>query len=111
MTESIPQYWTSMLIGIVILLAAIPYVARIRHPKQKALAAYFIFVSVFVASATLLFNLFAWLAYRLELGAELSRPAPALLFLALIVVPAIVLATWLARKPPWFPGGSRRPPD
>jgi len=94
--------------GLIVLVAAIPYVARIRHPQQKPLAAYLIFISAFILIAVLLFNLFAWLAISLELGAVLGRPGPALIFLALVLLPAIALATWLARKPPWRNSG---PPD
>ncbi|MDT8405306.1 hypothetical protein [Sulfuriflexus sp.] len=87
--------------GLIVLVTAIPYVARIRHPQQKPLAAYLIFVSVFIMATMLLFNLLAWLAISLELGNALGKPGPSLVFLALVLLPAIALATWLARKPPW----------
>ena len=98
------DYWISIAIGVVILAAAIPYVRRIRHPQQKPLAAYFIFVSIFVVTAAVLFRLLALLSSTFGLGATLNAPGPALLFLALVFLPAIVLATWLARKPPWRQG-------
>ena len=101
------DYGISIVIVLVILAAAFPYVMTIRNPKQKPLAAYLIFVSVFGATVFLLFNLFAKLASSLGLGNALDDPAPVLLFLALIFLPAMVLATWLARKPPWRQG----PPD
>jgi hypothetical protein len=98
----------SILIGTVILAAAIPYTARIRHPDQKPLAAYLIFLTVFVTSAVVLFSLAAWLATRLGLAARLDQPALALVFLVVVFVPAIALATWQAAKPPWK---QRGPPD
>ncbi len=98
------NYQLSILTGVVILVVAIPYVMRIRHPKQKPLAAYFIFVSVFAASAFVLFNLLARFAIALGLGMTLGEAIPALLLLILIFVPAVILATWLARKPPWRQG-------
>lgn len=97
----------SILIAVMVLVAAIPYVARIRHPEQRAIAAYFIFVTVFVASAAVLFSMFTWLAGELGLLAELGRPGPALLFLVIVFLPAIILASWQARKPPL----RRGPPD
>jgi hypothetical protein len=101
--------WThSILIGAVILAAAIPYAARIPHPQQKALAAYFIFVTVFVASAVVLFSTAAWFVSRLGLAGRLDEAGPALLFLAVVFAPAVALATWQARKPPWR---QRGPPD
>ncbi len=104
-------YSLSIMFGVLILAAAIPYVARIRHPKQKPLAAYLIFISAFVVSASIFFNLLAWLAYKLDLGGALSKPAPAVLFLVLVFIPAIILARWLARKPPWQPMCTDKQPD
>jgi hypothetical protein len=98
------DYSIGIAAGVVILVAAIPYVLHIRHPEQKPFAAYLIFVSVFVVTAAVLFRLLAQLASTYGLGATLNAPAPALLFLALVFLPAVALATWLARKPPWRPG-------
>jgi hypothetical protein len=55
-------FWLSGLIGAGLLVAAIPYVMRIRHPRQKPLAAYLIFVFVLVTFAAVLFRLLVWLA-------------------------------------------------
>ena len=98
------NYWLSAIIGVAILAVAAPYVARIRDPQQKPLAAYLIFVSAFVAASAVLFSLLARLASRLGQGAALAEPGAMLLFLALVFLPALVLATWLARKPPWRRG-------
>jgi hypothetical protein len=54
-----PDWKHGILIGAVILAAATPYSARIRRPDQKPLAAYLISVTVFVASAVVLFSLAA----------------------------------------------------
>lgn len=111
MTGLMQDYGLSIVIGVLILLAAMPYIARIRHPEQKPLAAYLIFITVFIISATVLFNLFVWLLFKLDLGNTLSAPVPALLFLAVVLIPAIIIARWLARKPPWQPNGPGKPPD
>jgi hypothetical protein len=101
------NYWIGILLGMGLLVAAIPYVMRIRHPQQKPLAAYLIFMSVFIAVAAVLFKLLVWLAGKLGLGDALGDPGPALLFIALVFLPAVALAAWQARKPPWRQG----PPD
>jgi hypothetical protein len=108
MNMMMQNYWTSLLAGAAILAVAIPYVMRIRHPEQKPLAAYLIFVSVFVMAAVVLYNLLAWVALKLGLEAALGNTGPALLFLVLVFLPAIALASWQARKPPWR---QRGPPD
>jgi hypothetical protein len=100
-------YWIGLLLGAGLLVAAIPYVRRIRHPQQKPLAAYLIFVSVFIMVAAVLFRLLLWLADRLAPGVTLDDPGPALLFIALVFLPAVALATWQVSKPPWRYG----PPD
>jgi len=65
-------------------------------------------VSIFVTAAIVLFNLLAWLAFKLGLGPVLGDTGPVLLLVVLVFLPAIALATWQARKPPWRLGG---PPD
>ena len=102
------DYWTSLMAGAAILAVAIPYVTRIRHPEQKPLAAYLIFVSVFVTAAVVLYSMLAWLALKLGMESALGNTGPALMFLVLVFVPAIALAGWQARKPPWR---QRGPPD
>lgn len=96
--------WTSLIVSVVLLIAAIPYVIRIRHPQQKLLAAYLIFVSVFILCCATGFYLAAILINWLEPGATLAEPVPLLLLVALVFVPAVTVATWLARKPPWKQG-------
>jgi high-affinity Fe2+/Pb2+ permease len=102
------NYWTSLLAGAAIFALAIPYVTRICHPEQKPLAAYLIFVSVFVTAAVVLYSLLAWLAVKLGLEDALGHTGLAPLFLVVVLLPAIALASWQARKPPWR---QRGPPD
>ena len=99
--------WIVVAIGIAVLVAAIPYVARIRHARQKPLAAYLIFASVFVAVAGVSFNLVVWLIVQAGQSAMLSVPWLAVMIVLLVFVVSFLLATWLARKPPRSP----RAPD
>lgn len=94
------DYWLGILVGIAILVLAIPFVSHIRHPAQKPMAAYLIFLFVFAAASFVLFNLLGWLAARAGLGPALGTPGPAVAFLVLVFLPALGLATWQARKPP-----------
>ena len=96
--------WLSIVVGISLLLVAIPYVARIRHPQQKPLAAYLIFMFIFITVAVVLYSGLAMLAVALKVAHLLSQPLPALVFLLLVFLPAIALGTWQARKPPWRQG-------
>lgn len=97
----------AIIVGVAILAAAVPYVARIRHPEQKLFAAWLIFVFSFGAAAFILFGVMSWLAVQLNMGATLDNPAAAALFLLLVFAPAVALGTWQARKPPW----RQAPPD
>jgi len=94
------NYWISIVIAVVILVAAVPYVSWVRNPAQRLFAAYLIFVTVFLASGLVLFGALTWVIWRLGLDAALNRPVPALLFLILVFAPAFALGTWQARKPP-----------
>ena len=102
-----PDYAISIVVGLLLLVLAVPYVARIRHPEQKPLGAYLIFVSLFAVTAALLFAAFATLADRLGVTSVLENPVAAMLFIVLVFTPAIALATWQTRKPPL----RRGPPD
>lgn len=94
------NYWASIVVAVAILVLAIPLVARVRHPEQKPLAAYLIFVFVFAAASFVLFNVLGWLAARAGLGPVLDNPGPTVAFLVLVFLPALGLAVWQARKPP-----------
>ncbi len=99
--------WTTIGLAVLILALAAPYVARIRHPEQKPFAAYLVFVTVFSVAAVLLFLALAWLTSALGVMEDLGRLGMSMLLLLLGVLPALILATWQARKPPM----GRRPPD
>ena len=99
--------WNSIFVGIAILVIAIPIVIRIRHPQQKPLAAYLIFITVFVLIAFFLFSLLTLLITNADLETLLYEPLLVILFHVLVFIPALAVAIWLAAKPPWRQG----PPD
>jgi ABC-type xylose transport system permease subunit len=91
----------NIVLGALLLAAAIPYTRRIRHPQQKPLAAYLIFVSAFAVTAAVIFNLVVLLASVVKLGLAHGGILPSLLFFVLVFVPAAYVATRLASLPPW----------
>jgi hypothetical protein len=101
------SYWIGTLVGIALLVAAIPVVARTRHPEQKPFAAYLIFITIFVAVTMVLFNMLSWLTGILGLGSTLEDAGAAFLLAILASLPAIALGIWQVRKPPL----RRGPPD
>ena len=98
------SYWVHIAIALALLGAAIPYVARIRHPDQKPLAAYLIFVFLFAIVAAVTFGLLAWLITTLGFGPSLEDPIGAAIFLLVVFAPAFAVARWQARKPPYREG-------
>lgn len=98
------DFTISIAISLVILAAVWPYVARIRHPEQKPLAAYLIFLTLFVTVTVVLFGMLTMFAGELGLARALENPVAAFVLLALVFLPALALATWQARKPPWRRG-------
>jgi hypothetical protein len=91
--------WTTTALAALLLLVAWPYVAYVRHPEQRPFAAYLIFVTVFVVAAMVLLFLVLWLAGMVGI-LPLGDLAWAVLLLTLVLVPALLIATWQARKPP-----------
>ncbi|ALP53901.1 hypothetical protein Tel_12575 [Candidatus Tenderia electrophaga] len=94
------DYSTGMMIWIVVLIAVVPYVHRIRHPDQKFLAAYLIFLFSFIIASSALYALLAWLVEALNLTRLFGDVMTTLTFLILVFVPAFLVARWLTRKPP-----------
>jgi hypothetical protein len=96
---------TTVLLALVLLAAVAPYVAWVRHPRQRPFAAYMVFVSVFAVAAVVLFVLLAWVVQALDLGAVMGPWGLGALLLVLGVAPAFAVATWQARQPPSERGG------
>lgn len=87
-------------VWLILLALAVPYVRRTRHPDVKPLAAFMMFIILFSLVGGLLFLTLSWLALETGQAAALRHPLGALVFLALVFVPAFLLARWVIRRPP-----------
>lgn len=91
----------ALILWLILLALAFPYVRRAKHPEAKTLAAFLLFVMLFsVVAGTLFFGL-SRIAVGLGLASDLANPVWALPFLALIFAPAFLFARWMIRRPPW----------
>ncbi|HSN73242.1 MAG TPA: hypothetical protein VLT59_17130 [Steroidobacteraceae bacterium] len=94
------MFATAIAIWLVFLVGAFFYTRAARHPSTPLLAAYLLFVSIFTLVAFVIFAAGLWLFEISGAGGVLSNPAGAILFLAIVFVPAFLLARWQLRKPP-----------
>lgn len=92
--------WNSVLIAISLFILAIPYVAFIRKPYQNKLAIYFVFVISFVVVSAAIFMLMLFWLSQLGIGILLSQLLYAFIFISIVFLPSLVIATWLARRSP-----------
>jgi hypothetical protein len=85
---------------LILLALAFPYVRRAKHPDTPTLAAFLLFVMLFsVVSASLFFAL-SGIAASTGWASALAKPFWALLFLALVFLPAFLFARWMIKRPP-----------
>jgi hypothetical protein len=97
------QLYVVVLVWLVLLLLAIPYVRAARHPDSKPLAAYMIFLTVFSVAAYVLFGVLIALIGALKGADFLATPLAAVLVFVLSAVPAFFLARWQIRRAPGKP--------
>lgn len=90
----------SVIIALAIMVGALPYVLKTRHPQQSPLAAYLIFLTAFVVGAGILYVMISSILSWLQLGNQLDKLIPAILFVVAVFLPPAILSTWLIRKPP-----------
>lgn len=89
-----------IILWLVLMLLAIPYVQRAKHPRAKPLAAYMVFVTLFSVGAAVIFSVLLMLLSGYG-GLDALRHVPgAALFLVLVFVPAFLLGRWQMKKPP-----------
>ncbi len=89
-----------IVIWLVLLALAVPYVRRAKHPDVKPLAAFMMFVILFSLVGGLLFLALSWFVIKTGLASALGHPLGALVYLALIFLPAFLFARWVIRRPP-----------
>lgn len=89
-----------IILGIALMLLAIPYVRHAKHPRAKPLAAYMVFVTLFSVGAIVMYS-FLLILLDWSVGLDLlQHPLGAAIFLALVFVPAFLFGRWQLKKPP-----------
>lgn len=93
----------ALVIWILALIAAWPYVQQTKHPDMKPLVGYLVFVSLFSLVAGMLYSLSTF-ALSVTVGLQaLQDPVNALTFLVIVFVPPFLIARWLIKRPPRQP--------
>lgn len=95
MTETL-----ALVIWLILLALAFPYVRRAKHPRVTSLAAFMLFVMLFSVVSGSLFFALSWIAAAAGWASALAKVWWAGVFLALIFVPAFLAARWLIKRPP-----------
>jgi Zn-dependent protease with chaperone function len=91
----------ALAIWLILLALAFPYVRRAKHPDTPTLAAFLLFVMLFSVVSTTLFFVLSGIAASTGWASALTKPFWALLFLALVFLPAFLFARWMIKRPPW----------
>lgn len=89
-----------IILWFVLMLLALPYVRRAKHPRAKTLAAYMVFLILFSVGAAVMFSVLLMLLGRYGRLDVLHDFPGAALFLILVFVPAFLLGRWQLKKPP-----------
>jgi len=92
--------WIALAAWLVFLVAAVPYVQRVKHPQTPALAAWLVFVSIVSVGAAALYAALLVLAYALGLAGALAHPAVALLLLVAVFIPPLLVARRQVQRAP-----------
>jgi hypothetical protein len=85
---------------VVVIVAAWPYAQLVKHERHPPLAGFLLFTSVLILSAAALFLAILVIATVLGLTTYLSGWLAAVLIMAAIFVPAILIARYVVRRPP-----------
>lgn len=101
-----PMDLTALGFWILVLLGGAWAAGTLRHPQMKPLAAYLSFVLAFSAASAVLFWALSYAVLLLAGPATLAEPAAAIPLVLAALVPALLLALWLIRRPP---GQTRQP--
>lgn len=91
-----PLVWIA---AIFLLVAFWPLSQRLRHERLRPLAAYLLFTSVFALVGAAAFMLAVWIAQALLPEGAMRAPLAAPVVLVVAVVPALVAAIRVVRRP------------
>ncbi|MEQ9812807.1 MAG: hypothetical protein RLO50_08490 [Azospirillaceae bacterium] len=91
-------FW-ALIIWLAILVLSVIHVLRHRHESERPVAAAAIFVTAFTAAGVVLFFVLGWLIEILGIADMLTTVIGGIVFLALVFVPAWLVARWQALKP------------
>jgi len=91
----------ALIVWLLLLAIAVPYVRRVKHPETPTLAAAMLFVTlVSVISGSLFFAL-GWAASSAGWAHALGDPVFAVVFVAIVFLPGFLVARWVIGRPPW----------
>ncbi len=94
-------YTIAVLLWLALLALAYPYVRRVKHPQERTMAAYLLFVTLFSAVGSVVFLVLAWLITQLGSARLLHEPFGFLALMILVLLPSFLIARWQIRRPPW----------
>lgn len=89
-----------IILWLVLMVLALPYVWRARHPRAQTLAAYMIFVTLFSMGAGVMYSIVILLLGTYDRLAYLHHPLGAIAVLVVVFVPSFFLGRWQLKKPP-----------
>jgi drug/metabolite transporter (DMT)-like permease len=95
------EYSVVIIVWLILLVLAYPYVHRARHPATKPMAAYLLFVSLFSAVGGGIFLVLFWFILATGAATHLGDPLWSVLFVAIVILPAFFTARWQLKRPPW----------
>lgn len=89
-----------IILWLVLMVLALPYVRRAKHPRAQTLAAYMIFVTLLSMGAGIMYSIVILLLGTYDRLAYLHHPLGATAFLIVVFVPSFLLGRWQLKKPP-----------
>ena len=91
---------TALTAWFCLLLIAVPYVLRMRHPATRPLVAYLVFVMEFSLLAGVIYFAALRLLAAFDADTLLNEPGGVAVLAALVLLPSFALSHWHLRRPP-----------
>lgn len=91
----------ALIVWLLLLVSAVPYVRRVKHPEMQTLAAAMLFVTLVSVISGSLFFLLGWAASVAGWAHALGDPAFAVVFVVAVFLPGLLVARWAIGRPPW----------